>query len=79
MISFPLKIPCFTEARGNQSCDFEWAKAYYEQDSEDISNQSLYGSCLVIKGEDDKGLPILHYLADFKDDPVSSFFWVIIL
>ena len=63
-----------TYHRGNQSCNFSKAKEYYKQDSENLRYQTLYGICLVIKGEDAQGLSMLYPLADFKSRVDASFF-----
>ena len=63
-----------TYHRGNQSCDFSIAKDYYKQDSENLRHQTLYASCLIIKGEDAQGLSMLYPLADFKSQVNASFF-----
>ena len=62
------------EKRGEQGCDFSEAKKFYEQDSEDLGNQVLYATCLVIKGEDANGLARLYHLADDKSSVSASFF-----
>ena len=62
------------ERRGEQGCDFSEAKKFYEQDSEDLGNQVLYATCLVIKGEDANGLARLYHLADNKSSVSASFF-----
>ena len=59
--------------RGNQVCT-DKSEEYYRQDSENLDNQYLYASCLVIKGEDDKGLPLLYLLADHKSLVTANFF-----
>ena len=75
-LSFTFSFPCFAETyqRGNQSCDIEKAEEYYEQDSQDLDNQTLYAICLIIKGEDAKGLAMLYPLADFQSRVDASFF-----
>ena len=59
--------------RGNRSCTFETAEAYYRQDPEDLSYQVLYAICLIIKGDDSTGLPMLYYLADQTDSVTANF------
>ena len=63
-----------TYKRGMQSCTFEVAENYYRQDPEDLSYQVLYASCLIIKGDDSTGLPMLYYLADQTDSVTANFF-----
>ena len=63
-----------TYKRGLKSCDFEVAENYYRQDPEDLSYQVLYASCLIIKGDDSTGLPMLYYLADQTDSVTANFF-----
>ena len=60
--------------RGLESCDFSVAENYYKQDSEDLSHQVLYAICLVIKGEDTQGVPMLYHLADHKSSVKANFF-----
>ncbi len=60
--------------RGKHGCNFSKAKKYYEQDSKDLGNQTLYATCLVIKGEDAEGMARLYHLADFQDQISASFF-----
>ena len=61
--------------RGNQVCsDYQYAEEVFKQDSEDISNQYMYASCLVIKGQDATGLARLYHLADHNSDIRSSQF-----
>ena len=63
-----------TDRRGKHGCNFNKAKKYYEQDSEDLGNQVLYATCLVIKGEDANGLARLYHLADYQSSVSASFF-----
>ena len=63
-----------TYTRGMQSCDFEVAEAYYRQDPENLRDQVLYATCLIIKGDDSTGLPMLYYLADQTDSVTANFF-----
>ena len=63
-----------TDRRGKHGCNFSKAKKYYEQDSEDLGNQVLYATCLVIKGEDANGLARLYHLADYQSSVSASFF-----
>ena len=60
--------------RGLKSCDFSVAENYYQQDPNDLSNQVLYAVCLVIKGDDAKGVPMLYHLADQKSSVKANFF-----
>ena len=60
--------------RGMQSCTFETAEKYYRQDPEDLSYQVLYASCLIIKGDDSTGLPMLYHLADQTDSVTANLF-----
>ena len=60
--------------RGEYACDFSGAEQYYNEDSEDLANRELYNICLVIKGEDAKGLPELYTLADYHNSVLASFF-----
>ena len=63
-----------TFTRGMKSCDFSVAENYYQQDPNDLSNQVLYAVCLVIKGDDAKGVPMLYHLADQKSSVKANFF-----
>ena len=63
-----------TFTRGSKSCDFSVAENYYRQDPDDLSNQVLYAACLVIKGDDAKGVPMLYHLADEKSSVKANFF-----
>ena len=63
-----------TYTRGEKSCDFSVAENYYRQDPEDLGNQVLYASCLIIKGDDSTGLPMLYYLADQTDSVKANSF-----
>ena len=65
--------------RGKRSCDFASAEEYYKQDSKDIGNQVYYAHCLIIKGEDSKGLSMLYHLADHKSSHIASFFLALYL
>lgn len=58
--------------RGYRSCDFIYAEKEYRKDSERLINQVLYGKCLVIKGEDARGLVLLYQLED--RDVTASYF-----
>ena len=60
--------------RGMESCDFSVAENYYQQDPNDLSHQVLYAICLVIKGDDAKGVPMLYHLADQKSSVKANFF-----
>ncbi|MDE0092667.1 MAG: hypothetical protein OXN83_05240 [Oligoflexia bacterium] len=59
--------------RGSRVCT-DKSEEYYKQDSEDIGNQYLYAACLVIKGEDAKGLAMLYHLSDHQSSVTASFF-----
>ena len=59
--------------RGYRACS-DKSEEYYKQDSENIEYQYLYASCLVIKGEDSKGLPQLYLLADHNSSLTANFF-----
>ncbi|MCZ0933105.1 MAG: hypothetical protein OXJ52_08135 [Oligoflexia bacterium] len=59
--------------RGNKACTNK-SEEYYRQDSENIRYQYLYGACLVIKGQDAKGLVILYHLADHKSLVTANYF-----
>ena len=59
--------------RGHWVCS-NLSEEYYRQDPDDLYTRSLYASCLVIKGEDNQGLPKLYTLADQHDHIPSSFF-----
>ena len=48
---------------------FEEVEQHYRLEPENISNKLGYGMCLIIHGEHDKGLPLLHQLAR---EPVSN-------
>ena len=63
-----------TDKRGAESCDFSVAENYYQQDPNDLSNQVLYAVCLVIKGDDAKGVPMLYHLADQKSSVKANYF-----
>ena len=63
-----------TFTRGMQSCDFSVAEKYYQQDPNDLSYQDLYATCLIIKGDDANGLPMLYHLADQKSSVTANFF-----
>ena len=63
-----------TYKRGAKSCDFSVAENYYREDPEDLSYQVLYAICLIIKGDDSTGLPMLYYLADQTDSVRANFF-----
>ena len=72
-------LPCSAWAqmikRGNHSCsDFAEGERMYRQDPDDLDKHSMYASCLVIKGEDNKGLPELYTLADHHDSIPASYF-----
>ena len=61
--------------RGNYICsDFEEAKADYQMEPNDIVYQSIYGRCLVLKGEDNKGLSLLYPLSEHYNYIPSAFF-----
>lgn len=60
--------------RGDHSCDFSYAEREYRRDSEDLANQYFYGECLVVKGEDARGLALLYQLADHKSHVMASYF-----
>ena len=59
--------------RGDRVCT-DKSEEYYRQDSENLENQHLYASCLVIKGQDAQGLAMLYPLADHKSLVTSNFF-----
>lgn len=62
------------DIRGNQSCDFSVAEDYYRQDPDDLGNQVLYATCLVIQGKDSEGIPMLYHLADHNSSVTANFF-----
>ena len=74
LLIMPLAGNAETYKRGMQSCTFETAENYYRQDPEDLSNQVFYAICLIIKGDDSTGLPMLYYLADQTDSVKANFF-----
>ena len=59
--------------RGNQVCT-DLSEKYYKEDSEDISNQYMHASCLVIKGQDAAGLPRIYHLSDHNSHIPASLF-----
>ena len=62
-------------SQGNEICgDFEGAKANYEMDTENITYQYIYAYCLILKGEDNKGLILMHPLAGYYNHIPSAFF-----
>ena len=62
-------------SRGNDICDdFEEVKELYQMEPNDIDYQFGYGYCLVLKGEDDKGLSLLYPLSEHYNDIPSAFF-----
>ena len=72
-------LPCSAWAnnykRGNQVCsDFAFAEEYYRRDPDDLYNRYMYATCLVIKGEDNQGLPKLYTQADHHDSIQASLF-----
>lgn len=50
------------------------SEEYYESDPANIEYQYLYASCLVIKGRDDEGVPLLFDLCDHHSNLSSCFF-----
>jgi len=59
--------------RGNQTCS-DLSEDFFKEDSEDLYNQYMHASCLVIKGQDAAGMPMLYHLADHESHMPSSFF-----
>lgn len=59
--------------RGKRVCTDE-SEERFKYDSEDLDNRYFYASCLVIKGEDSKGLPMLYILADQHSHVLASDF-----
>ena len=59
--------------RGYRVCSSDFEEKY-KPNSEDLGDQYIYASCLVIKGEDSKGLPLLYLLADHKSLVTANFF-----
>ena len=71
-------LPCSAWAekkykRGNHSCS-DLSEEYYRQDPDDLYRRYMYASCLVIKGQDNQGLPELYTLADHHDSIQASYF-----
>ena len=59
--------------RGNYVCsdvDLE----LFNRDSENLDNRYFYASCLVIRGQDSQGLPMLYILADHHSHLLASDF-----
>ena len=75
LLCLPLLSGANLYKRGELECeDFSYAEREYKQNSENISAQVLYASCLVIKGEDTNGLARLYHLSDHQSSVTASFF-----
>ncbi len=59
--------------RGNQICT-DLSEDFFKEDSENIYNQYAHAGCLVIKGQDAAGMPMIYHLADHESHIPSSFF-----
>jgi len=59
--------------RGDKACT-DLSEDFFKKDSESISNQYGHASCLVIKGQDALGMPMIYHLADHESHIPSSFF-----
>ena len=60
-------------SRGDQACT-DLSEEFFKEDSESISNQYGHASCLVIKGQDALGMPMIYHLADHESHIPSSYF-----
>ena len=60
-------------SRGNQACT-DLSEYFFKEDSENIYNQYMHASCLVIKGQDALGMARIYHLADHNSHIPSSFF-----
>jgi len=59
--------------RGTVVCT-DLSEEFFKEDSENLYNQYAHASCLVIKGQDDTGMPMLYHLADHESHIPSSYF-----
>ncbi len=59
--------------RGTEVCT-DLSEEFFKEDSENLFNQYAHASCLVIKGQDALGMPMLYHLADHESHIPSSFF-----
>lgn len=74
VLFFPFASSAEIHERGDRSCDVSRAEEKYLQDPDDVGNQVVYASCLVIKGDDASGVPELYRLADHQNSVTASFF-----
>ena len=59
--------------RGSRVCT-DLSEVFFKEDSENLYNQYAHASCLVIKGQDALGMPMIYHLADHESHIPSSFF-----
>lgn len=72
---FSLSLWAESYSRGQYTCeDFSLAKENYENHPKNIPYTAIYAICLVLKGEDTKGMHLFHHLADEYNHVFSAFF-----
>ncbi len=59
--------------RGNRACT-DFSEQAYKEDPEDLFHQFMQASCLVIKGQDEQGLPTIYHLSDHNSHIPASLF-----
>ena len=59
--------------RGIHVCT-DYSEDKFKQDSTDLENQFLHASCLVIKGRDSEGLPMLYTLTEQHSYLLANYF-----
>ena len=59
--------------RGSRVCT-DLSEVFFKEDSENLYNQYAHASCLVIKGQDALGMPMIYHLADHESHIPSSYF-----